>query len=198
MAQILKDEILKKINSAGLEILAREGFKNARLQDVAKAADISTGNIYRYFKNKEALFSSLINEDVFSEVKKIITTQFTATHGTSDVDTNFNEATTGFPFKSFYKFRYEIAIMVRDDDEIEKFQSDIINHLIIEAQKFQDSIGTQPVSEEKMVVLRIIYSNFISGFGKLLISDMSEELVQKAIGNFVQYHMGGIFKFLDQ
>jgi AcrR family transcriptional regulator len=47
---------------AALDVFARRGYRAARLEEVAKAAGVSKGTIYNYFKNKEDLLSKALEE----------------------------------------------------------------------------------------------------------------------------------------
>jgi AcrR family transcriptional regulator len=49
---------------AGLAEFAEHGFAGARLEDVAKRAGVVKGTIYRYFKDKEALFEAVVRAKV--------------------------------------------------------------------------------------------------------------------------------------
>ena len=51
-----KDARPQELIAAGLAEFAERGFALARLEDVARRADVSKGTIYRYFADKEALF----------------------------------------------------------------------------------------------------------------------------------------------
>ena len=50
------------ILSAARKIFAEHGYVAMRMSDVADQAEISMGALYRYFKNKEDLFVSLISD----------------------------------------------------------------------------------------------------------------------------------------
>ena len=50
----------KKIMEAGLVLFAQKGFALTSIKDIAEAAGISTGLIYRHFSSKEDMFNSLI------------------------------------------------------------------------------------------------------------------------------------------
>jgi len=71
-SDITKNRILE---CAKGEFLSK-GFENAQVAEIAKLAKVTTGAIYRHFKNKEALFFALIEEeynytlDVVSDVEK--------------------------------------------------------------------------------------------------------------------------------
>lgn len=56
----------KIIEAATIEFL-EHGFQEASLRRIAQRAGISTGALYTRYKNKDALFCSII-EDVFSEI----------------------------------------------------------------------------------------------------------------------------------
>jgi TetR/AcrR family fatty acid metabolism transcriptional regulator len=52
----------KRILDSAIKVFARTGYSDARMQDVAKEADVSHGTVYVYFKNKDALFASIFQE----------------------------------------------------------------------------------------------------------------------------------------
>jgi len=53
-----------EIARAALELFVTRGFAATKLQDVAKAASVSKGLPYLYFKNKEELFKAVITEAI--------------------------------------------------------------------------------------------------------------------------------------
>ncbi len=53
-----------QILEAALKVFAEKGFKGATNQEIATKADISPGLIYRYFKNKEDLLFSILEDRV--------------------------------------------------------------------------------------------------------------------------------------
>ena len=54
-----KQQRANDILEAARMLFETKGFLNTTLQDVAKAAEISVGLIYRYFESKEDIFASL-------------------------------------------------------------------------------------------------------------------------------------------
>lgn len=58
--QILKEKIRENIIDAAREAFTKEGYEKATLKDIADKADISVGNIYRYFKSKEEILAEII------------------------------------------------------------------------------------------------------------------------------------------
>jgi AcrR family transcriptional regulator len=50
----------EKILEAGLKVFARRGFHAATITDIAKAAGLSHGLVYHYFKTKDDIFLELV------------------------------------------------------------------------------------------------------------------------------------------
>ncbi len=59
--QYLKQDIKDRIIAAAIEEFKENGYSNASIRNIANNAEISLGNIYRYFTNKEALYLAVIN-----------------------------------------------------------------------------------------------------------------------------------------
>lgn len=59
-AESRPDEILE----AALEIFERDGFDAARVEDIARDANISKAGVYLYFETKEAILRGLIEREV--------------------------------------------------------------------------------------------------------------------------------------
>jgi AcrR family transcriptional regulator len=58
--QYLKEDIRQKIIRSALREFSENGYQNASMRSIAARADIVSGNIYRYFKNKADLFDSAV------------------------------------------------------------------------------------------------------------------------------------------
>ncbi len=69
-----KDEVRDLILEVAKKEFLEKGFAKASLREMARKAGISKGNIYIYFKNKDALFSELVNP-VWSIIERSMTTE---------------------------------------------------------------------------------------------------------------------------
>lgn len=59
--QILKEEIKERILAAALSEFGEYGYSQSSMRRIASAAGMTTGNIYRYFENKDGLFQALLH-----------------------------------------------------------------------------------------------------------------------------------------
>lgn len=58
--QLRRSDILR----AAEHQFARKGYERATMQDIARDAQYGTGTVYLYFKDKESIYSSLIEEKI--------------------------------------------------------------------------------------------------------------------------------------
>lgn len=72
MAQILKPELRESIIKSARHEFYVNGFEGASMRNIAKAAHMTVGNLYRYFKNKEDLADALLSSTI-DKLDKIIT-----------------------------------------------------------------------------------------------------------------------------
>lgn len=71
MAQILKPELKESIIQSARNEFYTHGFEGASMRNIAKAAHMTVGNLYRYFKNKEDLADVLLSSTI-DKIDRII------------------------------------------------------------------------------------------------------------------------------
>jgi AcrR family transcriptional regulator len=58
--QVLKEEIKEKIHNSAVKEFLEKGYLGASMRGIASEADISAGNLYRYYENKQCLFDAVV------------------------------------------------------------------------------------------------------------------------------------------
>ena len=58
----IREEQKERILVAAKAIFAHKGFSETKMSDIAAAANASYGLVYHYFTNKEAIFTSLLQQ----------------------------------------------------------------------------------------------------------------------------------------
>jgi AcrR family transcriptional regulator len=120
----------QQILDAMCHCVRRDGFHGASMAEIAKAAGLSVGQIYRYFANKEAMISALVGQDLVTMREKFA--QILATPG-SAVDTIIESCAEGLernydPDRAALTLEVlaeaarnpKVAAMVRDADSQER------------------------------------------------------------------------------
>ena len=64
-----RQRVREDILEAALAVFARAGYLRATIEDIARQAGYATGSIYNYFKNKQHLFTSLVQR-VFEQMRE--------------------------------------------------------------------------------------------------------------------------------
>jgi AcrR family transcriptional regulator len=59
-----REERMRSIRAAALDVFSAKGFAAARLDDIAKAAGVAKGTIYLYFASKEDLLESIVKSTI--------------------------------------------------------------------------------------------------------------------------------------
>lgn len=62
MPQVLKKEVRNSILNAAIKVFRENDYSKASMNNIAEEANISVGNIYRYFQNKEDLFDVIVKD----------------------------------------------------------------------------------------------------------------------------------------
>lgn len=60
MAQILKDNVKQMIVDSAIQDIFEHGFSNSSMRRIASNAQMTVGNLYRYFKSKEEIVNYII------------------------------------------------------------------------------------------------------------------------------------------
>lgn len=66
MAQILKEDLKQRILDAATDEILAKGIEQASMRNIAKNANMTVGNLYRYFESKDmlakAIYSPFLND----------------------------------------------------------------------------------------------------------------------------------------
>lgn len=66
-----KESQRNEIFAAALELFSKRGFHSVSMHEIAKRADFAIGTVYKFFKNKEDLYKSLLIEKALEFHKKL-------------------------------------------------------------------------------------------------------------------------------
>jgi len=69
--QQIRDERREQILRTAAEVFARRGVASTRINDIAEAAGISQGLLYRYFANREEVFAALLERLVQETIRQV-------------------------------------------------------------------------------------------------------------------------------
>ncbi|MCK5537141.1 MAG: TetR/AcrR family transcriptional regulator [Bacteroidales bacterium] len=180
----LKTKKQKAILEAALQVFAAKGYSSASMNEVAKTAKVSKGNIYNYFESKEKLLKAIIEEGFkelfeFFEIEQI-------KEVTNENLENYVWYTMDSFLKKFEHWKVYFALLM---------QAEV--HIIVEADFWKMAIpfmqGTQEYFEKKgsenaYVEMRVFFA-ILDGIGLNQIADPEnfplKEATQMIINKFI-------------
>ncbi len=152
-------ETKEKILKAGFELICEKGYYNTNTAEIAKLANVSTGIVYQYFKDKhDILIESLqtYGSSVFYPMIKISEKDFEK----YDLDTILRNMINKFikNHKISHSAHKELMAMVHSDDEVaEIYHSSEIEMTDKLTKIFSDNdIVTENMKEKVHVAVNLI------------------------------------------
>lgn len=198
MAQYLKDEIQQEISRAALEVFAKKGFLGATVAEIAKAAKISTGNVYRYYENKEVLFDEVLPDSFVERLEALLRQRVEALRGVQNVQSLAPEAPYHLISEELLRFsidnRLRVAILLSRSQGTrrERFSQDLAKRLVQLALSHFESVGAPPATQTQRFLLHRIYQNFVQNLAEILWSFPEEQTLRQAVHEYTKYHLTGL------
>ena len=187
MAQVLKDEIRERILAAALDEFYERGYKLAAMRNIAANAQIPTGLIYSYYKNKADLFDAILRP-VLYDWERVLSA------GGEDKSKHSHTEIYGLSraeiecLLNLFEHRKEFIILIDKSDgtkyecEKERFVKDIEDH----PQKHRND----PSADE--VFIYIIANNFVDGLMQIMYHYQGKEWAIMALHKLFKIYLSGI------
>ncbi len=124
--QYLKDEIRSNIIAAALMEFKEKGYKDSSVRTIAAHAGVAIGNVYRYFKNKDELFNTII-EPVYTKFTSMVFDSYQTQNNQVAIHLITEDIVT--IIMDFYS-RYQTELMIMIDKSQGSKYEDIKDELI--------------------------------------------------------------------
>ena len=202
MAQVLKDRVKRRIANAAERMFAKVGYKKATVGMIAKEAGVATGNIYKYYANKEALFNSIITT-AFAEEFRLLTRNRVAALNAPSKSGNARSIESGEAGK-LLRFCIEnrlkvIIILSRaEGSKHESFAEEYIQSM---TEQTMDALPTAYPNLKNTEVFRFTFNkmlqNTVRGLVSILETFEEEERIVEAFVTGWTYHYAGINALIE-
>jgi len=200
--QQLKPEVREKIIDAGLHAFAASGFRVTTMQEVATGAGISTGNTYRYFADKRALFEAVVPARFCRDLLRLLRQRIEALKGIDDVRSLSADAPYHLLSEELLRFCVEhrlrvVVVLTRAEGSPRaRFGERVVGSLMRLATAHAASLG-QPVrlTRAQRFALEQIYGGFIRAMAQILEQHEDEAAIRSAVEAYTSYHLAGLRGF---
>lgn len=163
MSRMDSEQRKKQILECAKKLFARQGYYQTQISDIQNEAGVARGTIYQYFKNKDDIFMTLL-ENLHTEMKEVISSK------PEDLDADFSSA------KKVFRYRIKKAFALFANDP------DYCNILLRVGLGLGDNFDNMLNRFDKQMV-ELIKSYLVSGIklGRLK-PDLDMELLSNMIG----------------
>lgn len=191
--QVLKEEMRKRIYESAIKEFYGKGFKNASMREIAKNAGMTVGNLYRYFKDKEALFYSIISPAYESLMELVGESIDQVKHR---FDNSFFELLAERILKISKEHRIELLILFEGSagTGYERAKEEMIQ--VVEdflRGNFPVNLKAEKVEIKDMYLLRVIAVGFVEGMTMIAKRYDSDETLKKVAEQFIAFYFSGVF-----
>lgn len=118
MPQVLKEEVKKRIIDSAIRVFKKDNYRKASMNEIAKYADVSVGNIYRYFDNKKNLYDYIV-KDIYKKLTEIL--EFCQNKDDS-IDLMIENCINEF-VDMYSKDKDVFIILINSDDDLDENQT---------------------------------------------------------------------------
>lgn len=195
---------LQNILDAGKAEFLEKGFRAASLRSIARAAGVTTGAFYGYFRNKEELFDALVKEeaDYFTEEFRKVTCDFQELPpegqkaAMGQVSGEWMLGILDYIYDHFDAFR--LLLSCAEGTKYEHF----IHHIVeIEVESTHDFIEVMRQHGEKIRQVdpqleHILISGMFSTFFEIVIHSMPKEQATEYVRELHTFQVAGWKKIM--
>lgn len=191
MPQVQKDEVRERIQAAALAIFAEHGFAGATMSAIAERADVAVANLYRYYKNKDALFDAVIPASLAEQHRALLARSVRSlsflAHGKSR---RGGTAETDELLQFWVAHRLAVVVLLdrAADTPYADYGARFVKQLVDLTASELDS----KLTRETRQVLTIIFDNTRRAIATILESNTTERAIRDAITLFRSYQTGGL------
>ena len=159
----MREKSRNLIITKAMEVFAEHGYYKASIEMIAKAAGISKGLIYNYFKSKDELLESVFMDgfSYFDEIVKLDQAEISAYNKLEKILTNFTQSLQDN--LSFWKLYQNVISQPEISHKLTKFKEyyeSVFGPLLMSI--FIEIYG-DTMTEEEIVIEVMIFAAFLDG-----------------------------------
>ncbi|MDW7667465.1 MAG: TetR/AcrR family transcriptional regulator [Bacillota bacterium] len=184
MPQVLKEEVKNRIIDSAIRVFKKDNYRKASMNEIAKYADVSVGNIYRYFDNKKKLYDYIV-KDIYTKLTDIL--EF-CQNKDDDVDLMIENCINEF-VRMYSEDKDVFIILINSDDDLDKNQtiissirSILSNNLITVMKKSKKSF-----TKDDEVFCKTLAVSVANGVRYIVTENGSGKKLEKRLRNYLEF-----------
>lgn len=200
MPQVPKEEVRARIVAAALEVFASRGFERAAMSEIAERAGVATGNVYRYYEGKEALFRAAVPDEIAARHEELLEASAKSFALLAEAAPIARGTREGDALLRFW-IEHRLAVVVLLDRAAgtphEGFGERFVERLVdLTIAEIHEKHAGFRVSRTTRLVLTHIFDNTRRTIASILASSTTEREVREGVAAFRAYQVHGLRGFV--
>lgn len=199
MARPLNPQVQTRLLRAAEQEFASAGYRGATVAQIAARAEVSTGNVYRYFANKDAIFYAVLTETFAQTFMDLLQRRVHALVLAEDLNhLNAGEARAAEALLAFWiEHRLKVVVLLdrAQGSQHEGFVDRFVDALMQPTLQKFEAAGAGPLPAQAHLVLTGIFRNTVRIIVNILETYEDPEEVQTAFAAFWSYQLAGLAGF---
>lgn len=173
------------------------------MADIARAADISPGNVYRYFASKELLFEAVVPRELAERLLSLLRRRVRALSGERDVDALAPDAPFHRAAEDLLTFslahRLEVAVLLgRAAGSVYEGYDQQVRRMLekLAIVHFRELTPDFAPAPAQLAVLQLVYQNLLVAAVEILLANDKEQAIREAVACYGRYHLAGLKRLL--
>lgn len=202
--QVLKEEVRNKIRKAAIKNFKKEGYTKTSMQKIANTAEISIGNIYRYYKNKDELFHEIVQpvheryEANLAEMRFKLSQSYT--NETHDVLKHFSNIESAL-IELFKTFTAEMSIVFNHSEgtkyehvktELIELSFSVVESMILNARKSKE------LTKYEAALANMYSSSLVEGICLILRDNEEGDTFNRLVDQLLNIYSKGLHSIVEK
>lgn len=196
--QYLKDEVQQAIARAAAEVFAESGVRKATMAEIARRARVATGNLYRYYENKDALFDDVLPESLVREFRRLLRARVQGARNRGGK----RDALWALASEELLTFciaeRERVVVLLgrAEGTPLADFGERTARELAeLALEHFRALDPALQLSRPQRSALELVYRNFVASMVEILAGFTDEKAIRAAVEGYARYHLAGLEAF---
>ena len=193
--QYLKEEVKNNIISAAVREFGDKGYHDASMRTIAANAGVAIGNVYRYFKNKDELFNTIV-EPVYTKFTSMVFELYQSHQPVPEIHLMAEDITDNI-MEFFAKYETELFILIYKSKG-SKFEN--LKEELIRLVDHRIKSELAPVLKEHGIVLEdeyifyVVSATFIEGMFMIISKYKEPDKIKEQIGKLMIIFFDDFYK----
>jgi AcrR family transcriptional regulator len=198
MAQSPKPHVRDGLLEAMRGLLVEVGYASTTVAAVAARAGVATGNVYRYFPSKEALFEAAIPASLAREIARRIRARVVSLGTARDVEALPPGSSYALVSEELFEVvlgaRLSVAFLLLGAAGTPHagFAPRLVRDLVRLARAYARSVYGLRFDGPQVFVLTRLYTSYVTALGEALATYTAENTLRAVTSDLARYHLAGL------